>query len=199
MLCFATVVGIVVMSLLVADLDRPFHGCMVIDLHSLVDVVTLLDHACLRHSKSTIGRRKMSILACHHAPQWTGSGSPLGQRNGHDTDTSASSSAAVHWGALKRRFKSKSSVESEYRAEVDMSAAMAMKRLRSDSYGASQSKHSGEAGGLDKLEEGDESDESDDENRQDDYQHNQGGATTYEDLDEMEAEVLGRPGSLLMP
>ena len=26
-----------------------------------------------------------------------------------------------------------------------------------------------------------------------------GGATTYEDLDEMEAEVLGRPGSLLMP
>ena len=56
------------MSLMVADLDKPFHGFMVVRLDSVVDVIRLLDHTCLRHSKSMMGIGKSSILASVELP-----------------------------------------------------------------------------------------------------------------------------------
>jgi hypothetical protein len=60
--------GIVAMTLLVADLDRPFHGFMVVKLDCVVDVIRLLDDTCLRHSGSTIGIEKTSILTSVAVP-----------------------------------------------------------------------------------------------------------------------------------
>eukprot|EP01051_Picozoa_sp_SAG22_P004966 SAG22_NODE_282_length_13050_cov_37.625125_8_plen_248_part_00 len=62
MLCFATALGIVVLSLLVADLDDPYNGFMKIQLKSFVEVVQLLDKTCVRHAEKTLNRRRMSVL-----------------------------------------------------------------------------------------------------------------------------------------
>ena len=137
MLCFATVLGIVVMSLLVADLDRPFHGFMVIKLHGVVDVIRLLDHTCLRHSQTTLGRRKMSIIASADAPAWSAGpyspdspgASPIGSPGGtaRNASSGGSSKLGSYWGSLKRRSTSKSKATgADYRPE--RSAVMAMQR-----------------------------------------------------------------------
>lgn len=120
MLCFATVLGIVVMSLLVADQDRPFHGYMYIRLDCVLDVIHLLDNTCLRHSQTSLGKQRVSIIASDEVPRW---GPP--DENSLFGDSSGSPEvSSPRWEALKRKAKGN-------RAD-DYLAQQVRERLRSD-------------------------------------------------------------------
>ena len=81
-----------------------------------------------------------------------------------------------------------------------MSAEMAMKRLRSSAAHTICGDSRQEAG-PNTLEEEDDVSDDDEDAQLNANQRNKGSATatTYDDLDAMEATVLGRPGSLLVP
>ena len=176
--------GIVVMSLMVADLDKPFHGFMVVRLDSVVDVIRLLDHTCLRHSKSMMGIGKSSILASVELPP-------------EDAPPDEESPRDVVKGGRAVSFRSRSYMDNfkkqppsmVYRtasgrfSPKEQQGILAMARLRTASAKAKSTDISnsggpvspGGTGALGKVEE----------------------VTVYDDLDEMEASVLGRPGSQL--
>ena len=63
-----TVIGIVAMSLLVSDLDHPYHGFLCVRLHNVVTVIKLLDATCVRHSAEAFGKHGGAILASVEPP-----------------------------------------------------------------------------------------------------------------------------------
>ena len=172
------------MSLMVADLDKPFHGFMVVRLDSVVDVIRLLDHTCLRHSKSMMGIGKSSILASVELPP-------------EDAPPDEESPRDVVKGGRAVSFRSRSYMDNfkkqppsmVYRtasgrfSPKEQQGILAMARLRTASAKAKSPDISnsggpvspGGTGALENVEE----------------------VTVYDDLDEMEASVLGRPGSQL--
>ena len=61
-------IGIVAMSLLVSDLDHPYHGFFCVRLHNVVTVIKLLDATCVRHSAEAFGKHEGTILASVEPP-----------------------------------------------------------------------------------------------------------------------------------
>ena len=73
-------IGIVAMSLLVSDLDHPYHGFLCVRLHNVVAVIKLLDATCVRHSAEAFGKRLGSIIASVEPPTTDAAGAvPLAE------------------------------------------------------------------------------------------------------------------------
>lgn len=190
------------MSLLVADLDNPFHGFMVIRLDSVIDVIHLLDKTCLRHSKSAMGIDTSSILASVELPPEGRVNDQAAQWKGGRAQTLVS----FRLRSYKDNFKKKAPTSEVYRAGSGkfnpkaQQKVLAMARLRTASlYPKSPDARGGPgspAGGyIQSVSSAGGRLRSEGTGSLDDVEE----VSAYDDLDEMERSVLsaGRSGSLL--